>query len=273
MKFEKYHGLGNDFIITEEAHLEEIKDVPELVRVLCDRRTGIGADGMIMRGMKDGRHEMIFYNADGTTDTMCGNGYRCFCLYLINNGHVEEKEISVHTGAGIIEGRVLPGEDYMIRVAMGEPVYDHPTFSGSMRDRRVEILDREFILDACFVGTPHIVVEVDELTEEILDRYAPHIERMPEFPEGTSVNFVKKVSGDTLRILTWERGVGRTLACGTGSCASATVMRDRGRLDSSRVVVKHRLGELLVDTGEEIFMTGGGERVAEGRVDISRFRG
>jgi len=267
MEFEKYHGLGNDFVITSYEEAVKTGEFSDLAKKVCDRKTGIGADGLIIYSLEGEMPEMIFYNADGSYDTMCGNGFRCLCLYLKRNALVEGNEFSIKTGAGILDARVISEDPFQVRVAMGRAEYTHTSITEKIMDREVTAGDKNFNISARFVGTPHVVTFVDEIDEEFIEKYGPLINDLPYFPEGTSVNFCKVEGRSEIRIATWERGVGITMACGTGSCASATVARDLGRVVGEIIEVRHRLGELTIETGDDIYMIGGGTKVAAGYLE------
>jgi len=266
MQFEKYHGLGNDFVIVSHEDVAGV-ELSQLALNVCDRKTGVGADGFIVSSLKGEIPEMIFYNADGSYDTMCGNGFRCLCLYLKNNKVIKERKFSIKTGAGVLEAEVVGEDPFLVKVALGKAEYTHPTIGEELRDREIVVGDRKFNLSAAFVGTPHAVVFSDDLSDEFIDKYGPLINDLPYFPEGTSVNFCRVEGESAMRIVTWERGVGRTMACGTGSCASATIGKNLGKVSGENIVVKHALGELIIETGEEIYMTGGGVKVASGYLE------
>jgi len=267
MRFEKYHGLGNDFVIVSHEDAVKAGDFSQLALNACNRKTGVGADGFIISLTNGDIPEMIFYNADGSYDTMCGNGFRCLCLYLKNNKVITEKKFSIKTGAGVLNAEIVGEDPFLVKVALGEAEYIHPTIGEKLLDREITVGDKKFNLSAAFVGTPHAVVFVDNLTDEFIDKYGPLINDLSYFPEGTSVNFCRVEGESTIRIVTWERGVGRTMACGTGSCASATIGRNLGKVSGEDIVVRHSLGELIIETGDEIYMTGGGVKVASGYME------
>ncbi|UUV18588.1 diaminopimelate epimerase [Fusobacteria bacterium ZRK30] len=267
MKFEKYHGLGNDFIIIGEGEIKENLKYSELAKNICNRKIGIGADGLIVVSKdENNNNEMIFYNADGSFDTMCGNGFRCFCLYLKNHNLINKEELTIRTGAGILKAKIINDNPFMVKVNMGRENYYHDSIKlcsqGELFNEKVKIENEEFYITSLFMGTTHSVVFVDDISNEFVDKYGPLINDLEFFPLDTSVNFCKVEDGK-LRIKTWERGVGRTLACGTGSCASAIVAK-RLNLMGNNVVVQHLLGELEIELGEEIYMIGTGVKVASG---------
>lgn len=267
MRFEKYHGLGNDFVIVSYEEAEKSGDFSQLALNVCNRKTGVGADGLIISSLRGEIPEMIFYNADGSYDTMCGNGFRCLCLYLKNNNLISQKKLAIKTGAGVLEAGIVREDPFLVRVAMGRAEHIHPSIKEELLDREVTAGDKKFNLSAVFVGTPHAVIFVEDLNEEFIDKYGPLINELPYFPDGSSVNFCKVEGESSIRIVTWERGVGRTMACGTGSCASATIAKQLGKISGDSIVVRHSLGELVIETGEDIYMTGGGVKVASGYLE------
>ncbi|WP_319371586.1 diaminopimelate epimerase [uncultured Ilyobacter sp.] len=270
LKFEKYHGLGNDFIIFNEEEVEGF-DYQELAMKVCHRNFGIGADGMMIAAKSEKADiRMIFYNADGSEAPMCGNGVRCFSHFVRNNRLVEKEVMSVETLAGnmIIKTEEKDGK-YLARVNMGMPVFetDKIPMSVSEKDyieRKVESYDREFNLSALFMGTTHSVTFIDDLETLDVQRYGRNLEINPLFPKRTNVNFSKVISRDRVDVKTWERGAGYTFACGTGACAVVVIGNLTGRLDKS-VEVRVPGGKLFIElTDEGVFMTGESQKIAEG---------
>lgn len=267
MKFEKYHGLGNDFIIVDEGEIRGELKYSELAKKICDRKVGIGADGLIIVSKdENNNNEMIFYNADGSFDTMCGNGFRCFCLYLKNHNLINKDELIVRTGAGILEAKIINYDPFMVKVNMGRENYYHESIKFNPQrelfNENIVVEDKEFSITSLFMGTTHTVVFVEDISNEFVDKYGPLINEFSFFPIDTSVNFCKIEEGK-LRIKTWERGVGLTLACGTGSCAAAIVAK-RMNLMGNNVVVQHLLGDLEIELGEDVYMIGTGVKIATG---------
>ncbi len=267
MRFEKYHGLGNDFIIFNMKDLEE-RDLSELAKRVCHRNFGIGADGMIVYEKNHRGIVMNFYNADGTTAPMCGNGIRCFTHYMKNNGYFTGDRVKVHTGAGELEVVAVEEEEFMVRVNMGRPVFD----SGSIpidaeREEYIEeILEvdgMEIKLSSLFMGTTHTVIFVEDLDKVDIASLGSKIEKHPMFPVGTNVNFCEVKSRDEMHVTTWERGAGMTLACGTGACGAAVIGRKLGKIgETTKVVVPG--GEMYIEVGEKVFMKGPSVKIAEG---------
>lgn len=267
MRFEKYHGLGNDFIIVDEGEIGVNLKYSELAKNICNRKIGIGADGLIIASTDENKNnEMIFYNADGSFDTMCGNGFRCFCLYLKSHNLISEDDLTIKTGAGILKAKIISDDPFMVKVNMGRENYYHDSIKwNSQRElfnEKIMVEGNEFFITSLFMGTTHTVVFVEDISNEFVDKYGPLINDLNFFPIDTSVNFCKIEEGK-LRIKTWERGVGRTMACGTGSCSAAIVAKRLG-LMGNNVVVQHLLGELEIELGEDVHMIGTGVKIASG---------
>ncbi len=286
LHFVKYHGAGNDFIMVDNREEDrKISDAlsPGTVAALCRRHHGIGADGMIVilkTGDKSVPYEWNFYNADGTPSEMCGNGLRCMMRFLSDLGEpVEEaEEVSIRTGAGVIACRFV--ENGRIRVAMPIPSFDP-------RDAKIEA-DSEMIRGAITVpgledqvtgtavgvGNPHFVIYKSEMWEgdevvAIGRRLSIHKDL---FPEGVNVGFARKEASDTVALVVYERGVGPTLACGSGAIAAVGAGIVEGRFEFERPVrVRMPGGELRVIIGDEwsaAVLEGEAQRVYEGIVEV-----
>jgi diaminopimelate epimerase len=221
--FFKYHGLGNDFIVLDRRKSGTDVDA-ETSRRLCDRRLGVGADGILSLLPSDkGVARMVVHNADGGVAEMCGNGLRCVVKYLVDNSGEWPERVDVETGAGVLSCMPRYGADGVAEVeismgparlvaanlpsgATGQPFLDAPV-SGHTGLRG----------HAISMGNPHLVL-LDQPLEDA-SRLGPVLERHPAFSERTNVEFTR-VEPDGLTVSVWERGCGLTLACGTGACAA-----------------------------------------------------
>ena len=195
MRFTKMHGLGNDFIVID-AMEKEYFPTPDDARRLCNRRTGIGADGlMLVMPSKKADLRMRLLNSDGSTAEMCGNGIRCFAKFAYERGMVRSNPIKIETPAGIklAELTVKGGRVTAVRVDMGEPLLDKKDIpmkgEGVCRLETIEALGREFTFSAVNTGVPHMAV-FGEVTEEEILKYGPALERHPLFPAKVNVNFI-----------------------------------------------------------------------------------
>ena len=226
IKITKMQGCGNDFIIINQEEFQKSgMSMVEAARVLCDRHFGIGADGLIIPNtdVKDADIGWFFYNSDGSTAQMCGNGMRCFAKYVYDNGIIAKKSFSVKTLAGIIRPEIL--DDGRVRVNMSKPVLEPkkiPFLPQNNLKYKIAVKDRIFEGNAVSMGNPHFVIFVDgdEDLHALAKTYGPEIETAVEFPEKTNVEFIKIKSFKKIELCVWERGCGITLACGTGACAS-----------------------------------------------------
>lgn len=262
----KYHGCGNDFLILRERDVAGMELEPLIVSA-CDRRTGIGADGFILVAEKP--LEMKFYNEDGSRAPMCGNGIRCFARFCLDEGIVGGDAFSVRTGAGVKQVEVLSRTPFQARISMGKPDYDPAAVGVSsphpLWDYELKIGEDTVKLCSFFLSTVHTVWLVDDAMDDRLLPLAEAIHRHPTFREKTNVNLVQVVDHSTIRMRTWERGVGLTLACGTGACASALTVYKKG-LCGPHVTVELPRGQLYIDISvqEDIMMTGPACRTMKG---------
>jgi diaminopimelate epimerase len=258
MKITKMHGLGNDFIITEEY----AEDYTEAAKRLCRRRLDVGADGLVALGHSDVADVgMRIINADGSEAEMCGNAIRCFARYVYDRGILRQEEMTVETIAGVMRPRLIleGGRVTGVRVDMGKPDFTAENIPVKAKDPLAYALNaggREVALSSVLVGVPHAVAFGD-WNEGDTARLGALIETDAVYPRRTNVDFTTVVDRGTLRVRTWERGAGETLACGTGCCAAAAVACEKGLCGRDiRVLVQP--GELRVEYAEDghIFMTG-----------------
>jgi diaminopimelate epimerase len=265
LKFTKWQGIGNDFILIDSRtqDLEGI-NLKNLAIQMCDRHYGIGADGLlIVWPSQKADFRMQIFNPDGSEPEMCGNGIRCFTSYIYQAAKEEErKDIwSVETKAGIMVPAVIKddGEIKGIEVDMGIP----------QAQAEVELEGYKFYKVS--MGNPHAVAFVDDIEKAAFYRVGPKVETNSHFPSGTNVEFVKINNRSNVTVKVWERGAGETLACGTGACAvvAAAVLNN---LTDRKVLVHLPGGELEVEWESEdnhIVMRGPAEKVFEGQFPIT----
>ncbi len=270
IEFTKMEGLGNDFIVIDDRE-ETLTDLPELARRLCHRRFGIGADQLLLvRPSRVADARMVIYNPDGSEAEMCGNGVRCFAIYLLEKGITESHDLEIETKAGIIEAKVR--ED-LVEVDMGEPALEAEKVPVNLKGRVVshplKVMDRDFKITCVSMGNPHTVIFVDDVDGFPVERYGPAIEKHPLFPERTNVEFAQVITDREVKMRVWERGAGETMACGTGACATL-VAGVLNRLLHKRAIVHLKGGDLDVLWGEDnhVFMTGPAVKVFEGWIDL-----
>lgn len=263
IKITKMQGCGNDFVILDYDELQKMNmEISEAAKVLCDRNFGVGADGLIVPDTKqNGKTDIawFFYNSDGTSAQMCGNGIRCFAKYVYDKGLVKSKKFSVMTLAGVIIPEIQ--DDGTVRVDMGVPILNEPEipFKG---EREISVQDRTFDITPVSMGNPHCVIFTKEDTMKMAKKYGPDIEIHPYFPEKTNTEFARVLSKNEIELTVYERGCGITLACGTGACAT-TVAAVLNNLTERDVKVKLPGGAVNIDwsgnqdiSQRHIFMTG-----------------
>ncbi|HEY1551512.1 MAG TPA: diaminopimelate epimerase [Kofleriaceae bacterium] len=257
MKFAKYHGAGNDFVVVdlranpESADAIAIQD-PAVVRAVCDRQFGIGGDGVLavlppLGADSDARMRVL--NADGSEAEMCGNGIRCVVRELVERGGVAKQTLAIDTGAGRLVCE-MTGDG--VTVAMGRARLERGEIgmTGPEKERCVdqpiEVRGRALRVTAVSMGNPHAVMFVDDQNlRELAESLGPVLEHHAWFPNRTNVEFVRARSKTELDVVVWERGCGITLACGTGACATVAAAIVNGRADFESDVRVNLLGGSL----------------------------
>ncbi|MCR4398645.1 MAG: diaminopimelate epimerase [Firmicutes bacterium] len=275
MKFVKMHGCGNDYVLVNCFEVGMDHDWHRLAREISDRHFGVGSDGLIlvMPPSSPGvQFRMRMFNSDGSEGEMCGNGMRCFAKYVYERGLTDRMEFAVETPAGIIRPRVIlrDGLVELVRVDMGVPSFERAEVPmiGAPGEAVGETLaagGAQYTVTCVSMGNPHCVVFVDDLGSIEIPRVGPLIERHEVFPEGTNVEFVQVLDRGSVRMGVWERGSGRTLACGTGACASAAASHRMGFTGRrTRVVADGGILEVELDDSGRAFLTGPAEEICSG---------
>jgi diaminopimelate epimerase len=254
------HGAGNDYVYVDLFE-EEVADAAGLARLVSNRNTGIGSDGLILLAPSERADvRMIMFNADGSRAQMCGNGVRCLAHLARDHDRVTGDSVRVETDDGI---KVVELRPDAARVDMGKPRLAPSALPVDLSGERivnhpVNVLDRVFTMTCVSMGNPHAVIYVEDIGSFEVEKYGKALETNALFPERTNVEFVQIVSKDRVIQRTWERGSGETLACGTGACAVCVAGVVGGRTD--RVLHNElRGGELLLewpDADGSVFMTG-----------------
>ncbi|HOV66895.1 MAG TPA: diaminopimelate epimerase [Methanoregulaceae archaeon] len=271
LPFVKLHGNGNDFVLIDEHEKVRIPDgmKAEFARLYCDRRFGIGADGVLFLSV-DGAGGLVMrlFQPDGSEAEMCGNGVRCFAKYVRDAGLAEDSFV-VQTGAGPVPVETRYGEDgeFEATIGMPDPLFDRPSIPATGEGDYREVIGGQTV-HAANTGVPHAVVFVGDVDAVDVDGLAPPIRWHPSFPNGANVNFVQVTGTDALRIRTFERGVeAETLSCGTGATAAAAVANRLG-LVGTEVGVETTGGPLRIVLGHETTMTGPAETVFTGVLEL-----
>jgi diaminopimelate epimerase len=277
LRFAKLHGTANDFVIVDAR--EGFPGDPAVIAArLCDRRRGIGADGLILleRAQGGDAHcRMVIYNADGSRPEMCGNGIRTLAKFVHDRGIVHADPLRVETDGGMKTIHVAVEDGHVVRVTvdMGVPVWDARaipvTGDGEVVEQPLEVAGRRWVVTCVSMGNPHCVVFVDDVVALPLAEIGPRFEQHPFFPHRVNTEFVRVVGRERLEMRVWERGVAETLACGTGACAAAVAAARTGRT-GRRVVVGLPGGELEIDwrSDDRVLMTGDAVHVFDGHVEV-----
>jgi diaminopimelate epimerase len=274
LKFTKMHGAGNDFVVIDLIS-QRCKLRPRDVKLLADRHFGVGCDQVLVveaPSKPDVDFRYRIYNADGNEVEQCGNGARCFARFVREKKLTSKRVITVETAAGIIELRVRNRQD--VEVDMGVPEFE-PAAIPFRADARAQsyslAVDGQTLeIGALSMGNPHAVLRVDSVADAPVARLGPLIEAHPDFPRRTNAGFMEVVSTQLIRLRVFERGVGETLACGTGACAAVAYGISRGWL-RDLVTVELPGGKLSISwagAGQPVIMTGPTEVVFEGSIRI-----
>ena len=294
VEFTKMHGAGNDFVMLDGI-AGELPDMERFALRLGHRQLGVGCDQILVarkpRDPEAADFRMEIYNQDGSQVEMCGNGIRAFYKYLRDRGYTDADELRVETLGGVVRpawaGR--EGGFDQVRVDMGRPLLAPAkiptTLSEGGADGAGPVLDvtlhlefsaedaskEESVVVSCAsMGNPHAVVVVDDVEAAPVATVGPQIETHPAFPARTNVEFIEIVARDHVKQRTWERGVGETLACGSGACAVGVTSMLRGAVDS-KVRVELRGGDLQIEWAggdASVFMTGPAAEVFTGRIPV-----
>jgi diaminopimelate epimerase len=229
LKFTKMHGIGNDYVYVSTFDQPAPADPSKLAIAISDRHFGVGSDGLILiepTRLADARMRM--FNADGSESEMCGNGVRCVAKYIHDHGIARKPRVTIETGRGVLtlDLEIEQGRVRRVRVDMGAPILqgsDIPTtlHGNPPVDAPIEIPGHFLAATVVSMGNPHAVFYVEDVAHFPVETVGPLVERHPSFPRRVNAHFVELVSPVEVRMRTWERGSGITLACGTGACAVA----------------------------------------------------
>lgn len=282
IKFTKMHGLGNDFICINYDDVGKY-NLKILSKFICDRHFGIGADGLILlTSSKIADCKMRIFNSDGTEAEMCGNGIRCLAKYIYEKNIIRKEKIKIETLAGIknVEYHLENGKIMSVSVNMGIPqielnklpVYVPRNYKYQENKCKllIKVPDRELIGFFLSVGNPHTVIEMKDIKNCPIQKYGKIVENYKYFPQKTNVEFVEIIDENNIRVRVWERGVGETLACGTGAVASAFAMYKEKKVKNN-INVELEGGILNIDINEktnEVYMKGNAVNVFEGEIDL-----
>jgi len=273
LSFTKMQGVGNDFIVFDAPADARLPDAATF-RKLADRRTGIGFDqALVLQPPRQPGTDVFYriFNADGSEVEQCGNGARCIAR-LVSNRRASTGGLRMDSLGGLVNARIR--DDGLVSVDMGVPNFD-PRSLPFVADREadlypIDVLGQRFEIGAVSMGNPHAVLRVASVAGAPVDTVGPAMENHPRFPKRANIGFMEVVDSGHIRLRVFERGVGETLACGTGACGAVAVGRRLGLLGAS-VQVDLPGGRLTVEwegPGQPLWLTGPAEKVFEGKIEV-----
>ncbi len=272
LEFTKMHGTGNDFVVINNIK-QDVSLSAAQIRHIADRHFGVGCDQLLLveaAERDDAEFRYRIFNADGGEVEQCGNGARCFARFVVDQGLTESQNISVETASGLIHLKLETDE--RVSVDMGVPDFEPQALpfeaEGTPEYHELVVNGEKYAIGAVSVGNPHAVLLVDSVNEAPVNTLGPLIESHERFPQRVNVGFMEIVDRRHIRLRVYERGVGETLACGSGACAAVAVAI-RNRLLDENVRAELRGGDLTIawaGINNTLLMTGPAETVYEGQI-------
>lgn len=273
MRFHRYHGLGNDYLVMDPGAVGRELTLRE-IRLICHRNFGVGSDGILWGPLpaQGADFRLRIFNPDASEAEKSGNGLRIFSRFLFDQKLVGSDPFTIQTAGGVVRSRVHPGGK-LVDVEMGKVTFDGariPVAGGAREvlNEQLTVGGRTFTFSAASIGNPHCVLPLPEISEALARQYGPLIENEPRFPHRTNVQFLKVLDRKNIQLEIWERGAGYTLASGSSSSAAAAVARRLGLVDGD--VTVHMPGgtlSLRIGEGFAVDMTGPVTRIGEGVID------
>ena len=272
--FTKMHGLGNDFVVIDAIN-QDIELSEDEVRLIADRHFGIGCDQLLLVELAESDDiDFVYriYNADGGEVEQCGNGARCFAVFVREQGLTDKDRIRVETASGVIE--LFVEDDGQVTVNMGIPEFSpwKIPFNADTRldEYTLDVKGQLLTIGAVSMGNPHAVTIVENVDSAAVNEMGAVIENHPLFPNRVNAGFMQIIDNSHVRLRVYERGAGETLACGTGACAAMAIGRLQGRLDDQVEVILPG-GSLQIGwqgEGSPVMMTGPATTVFEGTISL-----
>ncbi len=259
MQFSKIEALGNDFVVFGSPSQTSLPD-KELLKLMCDRHYGVGADcAVYISQSTSADFAMHVFNPDGFEAEICGNALRCSAKYVTDNGYFRKRHLNAETNAGI---RSLKVDGESITAEIGVP--------SVLKNGRLEVAGKSFNYIYVSIGNPHCVIFVNSMNDDEFNFYGPAIEGHPAFPNGTNVEFAKINDECDIEMRVWERGIGETLSCSTGSCACVAAAHSMNRCKSN-VDIHQKGGKIRVCTRAcgNMFITGTCKTVFKGTMNTN----
>lgn len=272
IEFTKMHGLGNDFVVID-AISQAINLHAAQIKFIADRHFGVGCDQLLLvekatTPAADFRYRI--FNADGGEVEQCGNGARCFAVFVRQQGLTTKSIIPVETAGGLIE---LIVENDLVTVDMGIPDFNPGSLPFDVAQQAdtysLEVNGTEYVISAVSLGNPHCVMLLEDIDDIDIEILGKAIECHPQFPNRVNAGFMQIIDSENIRLRVYERGVGETQACGTGACAAVAVGQLLGKLDEQVTVHLHG-GELTINwpgPSQKLFMTGPAITVFQGKIN------
>lgn len=278
MKFTKMQGAGNDFLLID-GFKNDLNEIVPRIKNLCDRKYGVGGDGiMVALPSETCDVKMFYYNSDGSQSEMCGNGLRCFSKFVFEKGIVNKENLKIETLAGVqlADLTTEDGKVKQVEIEIGNPIFSPKEIPVDMDgedvfNRELEVFGEKVKFSTIFLGVPHTVIFMNSENQYDINKFGREIEKHKLFPKKTNVNFIFVEDRKTIKIFTWERGAGRTLACGTGSCSAGLVSYKLGYTEKEAKIITEG-GDLYIKVLENgVRLRGGAEITFEGEVDLAKY--
>ncbi|WP_300328210.1 diaminopimelate epimerase [Fusobacterium sp.] len=278
MKFTKMQGAGNDFLLID-GFKNDLNEIVPRIKNLCDRKYGVGGDGiMVALPSETCDVKMFYYNSDGSQSEMCGNGLRCFSKFVFEKGIVNKENLKIETLAGVqlADLTTEDGKVKQVEIEIGNPIFSPKEIPVDIEgedvfNRELEVFGEKVKFSTIFLGVPHTVIFMNSENQYDINKFGREIEKHKLFPKKTNVNFIFVEDRKTIKIFTWERGAGRTLACGTGSCSAGLVSYKLGYTDKEAKIITEG-GDLYIKVLENgVRLRGGAEITFEGEVDLAKY--
>lgn len=278
MKFTKMQGAGNDFLLID-GFKNDLNEIVPRIKNLCDRKYGVGGDGiMVALPSETCDVKMFYYNSDGSQSEMCGNGLRCFSKFVFEKGIVNKENLKIETLAGVqlADLTTEDGKVKQVEIEIGNPIFSPKEIPVDIEgedvfNKELEVFGEKVKFSTIFLGVPHTVIFMNSENQYDINKFGREIEKHKLFPKKTNVNFIFVEDRKTIKIFTWERGAGRTLACGTGSCSAGLVSYKLGYTDKEAKIITEG-GDLYIKVLENgVRLRGGAEITFEGEVDLAKY--
>lgn len=274
LRFSKMHGLGNDFVVIDGVS-QKVRLGAEKIRQLSDRHFGIGCDQLLIVEAPENPNidfRYRIFNGDGTEVENCGNGARCFAVFVRDRKLTGKKNITVETAGGIMELQVTDGDEVTVNMGVPRLAPSEIPFTADLQANTypLDVDGRQLDISAVSMGNPHAVILVEDVARAPVAELGPKIELHPRFPQRVNAGFMQIISANEINLRVFERSAGETLACGTGACAAVVAGRLR-QLLNSEVKVNLPGGSLGIrweGAGQPVIMTGPATTVFHGQVKI-----